>query len=622
MGRAVRFDQTVGRNIPNNFLYYGVKPGVGAAADFPACTPASAPNAPFVYTPTRADIGIITVSELAAADNTLTPPRGSTYYTRTFRVYDNAPPTFTVAPCPGSNALVTITDATYDSYTVQAGTGAVLTIAAGQPKANSIPLNGATSITVRGFYTAPNLCESQPSTQTVPALAAPQTPLLSSFTLQAPLPSGAATLAVGQLPAGYTYTLQRTDASAPGGYATVASVPAGSTSFALATVTNSGYRLLRTDPCNGPTDASEQLYPISLSGNSTQNRNQLLFSDGGAPGTTYTVTRDDIPFTAFTVIPGGLEDATGTCKTRYRYRVTATYPRGGKSVSNEINILTQSNLPPPQPKLLASFNVRNVVELTPLLTPSTLPAGSTLYYRKASGGGTPTDLATTTTARPARDSTALADLRAAPPCYSLRQTDVCENPSPESATTCPALLSASPADADGSTAVLSWTPFTGPDPSQPATYVLLRLDSDNNVLPGSVTVTGNTYTDLTPPTDRQALRYRLQISGAGLPAGMYSYSNIATVTRQLFLTIPTAFTPNGDGLNDVLEVKGKYLNNYNFVVVDRNGQEVFRGTKRADVWDGTIRGHAPAMGSYVWRFSQNNEDGSPFTATGTVNILK
>jgi gliding motility-associated-like protein len=224
--------------------------------------------------------------------------------------------------------------------------------------------------------------------------------------------------------------------------------------------------------------------------------------------------------------------------------------------------------------------------------------------------------------RPARDSTALAALRAAPPCYSLRQADACGNTSPESAPTCPALLSAAPADADGSTATLTWMPFTGPAPRQPATYVLQRLAPDNTVLPGSPVVTGGTYTDLTPPTNRQVLRYRLQISGAGLPAGVFSYSNIATVSRQLFLTIPTAFTPNGDGLNDVLEVKGKYLDNYTFVVVDRNGQEVFRGSKRADAWDGTIRGHAPVPGSYAWRFSQNNEDGSPFTATGTVTILK
>ena len=118
------------------------------------------------------------------------------------------------------------------------------------------------------------------------------------------------------------------------------------------------------------------------------------------------------------------------------------------------------------------------------------------------------------------------------------------------------------------------------------------------------------------------LRYRLRIGGAGLPASTFSYSNLANVTRQLTLTIPTAFTPNGDGLNDVLEIKGRYLRDYTFVVVDRNGQEVFRGTQRNEAWDGTIQGHAPVLGAYVWRFQQKSEDGKPFIATGSVTILK
>ena len=210
---------------------------------------------------------------------------------------------------------------------------------------------------------------------------------------------------------------------------------------------------------------------------------------------------------------------------------------------------------------------------------------------------------------------------AAPPCYTVRLVDVCGNVSPASPATCPAILSASAADPDGSTAALSWTAFIGPDPTIPATYTLQRLAADGSVL-STVAVAGTSYTDLAPPTDRQVLRYRLQIGGAGLPAGTFSFSNLASVTRQFTLAIPTAFTPNGDGLNDVLEVKGKYLSNYTFVVVDRNGQQVFRGSQRSETWDGTINGHAPVPGAYVWRFQQNNEDGKPFSATGSVTILK
>jgi gliding motility-associated-like protein len=118
------------------------------------------------------------------------------------------------------------------------------------------------------------------------------------------------------------------------------------------------------------------------------------------------------------------------------------------------------------------------------------------------------------------------------------------------------------------------------------------------------------------------LRYRVVASGAGLPVGTLSYSNVGTLTRRPRLVMPTAFTPNGDGLNDVLELKGRYLQNFTFIVVDRNGQEVFRSTDRAKTWDGSINGHAPVNAAYVWRFDLLGEDNQPLRQTGTITILK
>ena len=612
VGQRVRFEPRPGRNIPTTLLTYGILPGSGTTYlnASPRCTP---PNAyPYNYTPQLTDIGDVTVSELANSGSI------PTYYIRTYKVYGTPPPPFTVTPCPAGLVQVTVTDATYDSYLVRVGSGPAQPIVRGQPTTLPVPA-GATVVTLTGHYVANGLCEKD-NTQPIPTLAAPQTPLFRRLALQGPLPGGAATLDVAQLPAGYFYTLQIADASAPGGFRRVADVPAGSTTISLSGPLAGCYRLLRTDVCASGTAVSGIICTLEMAGSSARNRNQLLLTDAGA-GNTYTVTRDGQPLTAFAMIPGGLEDADVQCGTTYTYRVTAGQPGGGAAVSNEVAITTQSALPPRQPQLLASFNLNDVVELIPLLV-TPLTAGSSLRYRRASGPLPPTDFGpVATTARPVRDSTALADLRAQPPCYTVHLTDVCGNTSPESPPACPALLSASPADPDGRTATLAWTAFAGPVPSAPANYILQRLAADGSIL-SSVAVNGTSYSDLTPPTDRQTLRYRLQISGAGLPQGTFSYSNRVSITRRLTLAIPTAFTPNGDGLNDVLEVKGRYLRDYTFVVVDRNGQEVFRSTQRSEAWDGRIRGHAPVLGAYAWRFQQADEDGKSFIATGSVTILQ
>ena len=611
VGRSVRFEQCPGRNIPTNLLFYGVLPGVGTTYSAAGCRP---PNQfPYVYTPTVSNVGPVTVSELANFGSI------PTYYIRTFQVYATPPPAFSVAPCPTGAALVTVTDTSpYDSYTVQAGTGPALPIGRNRPTVVPVPA-GTTTITVTGRYAASGLCEG-PATQAIAPLPPPQVPLFSSLTLQAPLPGGAATLAVGQLPAGYLYTLQRADAGAPGGFRDVAAVPPGSTSIALPGAEAGCYRVVRGDYCGTSPAASPLICTLGLAGSSTNNRNQLLLADAGA-GNTYAVTRDGQPLAGFTVIAGGLEDPNVTCGTTYSYRVTATQPGGGTAVSNPVSVLTQSAVPPAQPGLLASFNLNNVVELTLLPAAPPLPAGSTLRYRRTAGGGPAVDFGSATGPRPRRDSTALASLLAQPPCYTVRLVDVCGNTSPESQPACPALLAASPADPEGTTITLTWTTFAGPDSRIPPSYLLQRLAADGTVR-STLAVSGNRYTDLTPPSDNQLLRYRLQIGGAGLPAGTTSYSNLASVARRPVLTLPTAFTPNADGLNDVLEVKGRYLRNYTFVVVDRNGQQVFRGTGRGDAWDGTIRGHAPVLGAYAWRFEQTNDDGTSFVATGSVTILK
>ncbi|WP_201981810.1 T9SS type B sorting domain-containing protein [Hymenobacter rubidus] len=557
-------------------------------------------------------MGDVTVSEL------LTIPGGTPiYYIRNYKVYGTPPPAFTAIACAGGAYAITVTDATYDNYTVQTAAGTTNLIR--NQSVTILPPAGATTISVTGNYTLIGTCVGN-SSQPLPVLAPPQTPLFTTLTLQGPLPGGAATLAVGQLPAGYLYTLQIADASAPGGFRRVADVPAGSTSIALSAPEAGCYRISRTDACGTSQAATPVICTLSLSGTSTQNRNQLLLSDAGSPGTTYSVLRNNTPITNYTVIAGGLEDADVQCGTTYTYVVRATQP-GGTAISNPISILTKSSLAPAQPQLIASVKDDNSVELTPLLGAPLTP-GSSLHYQRTAPGQVLADLGTFTDANALVDSKPLEELLAAPPCYSVRLTDVCGNVSPESPAACPALLTATPADPDGNTVALTWTPFGGPNPSIPVAYTLQRLAADGTVLGPPLAVSGTRYTDFAPPSDRQVARYRLQISGAGLPAGTYSYSNHASVTRKLTLTIPTAFTPNGDGLNDVLEVKGKYLNHYTFVVVDRNGQEVFRGTQRSDTWDGRIQGHQPVLGAYAWRFQQDQEDGKRFTATGSVTILK
>ncbi len=613
VGRAVRFVPCPGRgNLDPALVYYTALPGLNVYPPGCLISPSGASTS-YRFTPTVA--GPFTISENA---NTLLPNGGvvGTFYVRTLTAYATVPPAFRIDPCPVGAAVVTVTDAVYDAYTVQAGSGPDVPIQRNQPQV--VVLGGADAVTVTGRYNLAGPCLS-PNTQPVPSLAPAEVPALNTLTLNAPLPGGDVALAVGGLPAGYRYTLQRAPAGTSGPFQDVADVAPGSTSVAVPAATAGDYRLQRADYCQTTIAYSPERYTLSLTVASARGRNQLLLADANpAPGA-YEVTRNGVIINSVLPVAGGLEDTAAVCGTRYAYRVSTD---AGAVVSNEASLVTNSNVAPPAPRLVASFTPQNLVVLTAALPGGPVPPGGMLRYRRQPSGGPAADFLTATTGRPVTDSTTALDAAVAAVCYSVRFTDVCGNASAESNAACPSVLTARALDDDANTIGLSWTAFAGPDPRQPAAYALQTLAPDGTVLATAPATAALSATDAAPPADRQILRYRLQISGAGLPTGTFSYSSVAPLLRRTRLLLPNAFTPNGDGLNDLFEIKGRFLHGFVLVVVDRNGQQVFRATDRTATWDGTINGHAPVNGVYVWRFEQTDEAGQAVQQTGTVTILK
>lgn len=66
------------------------------------------------------------------------------------------------------------------------------------------------------------------------------------------------------------------------------------------------------------------------------------------------------------------------------------------------------------------------------------------------------------------------------------------------------------------------------------------------------------------------------------------------------LYIPTAFTPNGDGLNDVLKVFPAGIRSFDYLsIYNRNGQRIFHTTDYSKGWDGTYKGAGVDPGNYV-----------------------
>lgn len=66
------------------------------------------------------------------------------------------------------------------------------------------------------------------------------------------------------------------------------------------------------------------------------------------------------------------------------------------------------------------------------------------------------------------------------------------------------------------------------------------------------------------------------------------------------LFVPTAFSPNGDGTHDDLEIFGKNFTDFSITIFNRWGEIIFISTERNKRWDGMYRGEEMPIGSYPW----------------------
>jgi gliding motility-associated-like protein len=78
-------------------------------------------------------------------------------------------------------------------------------------------------------------------------------------------------------------------------------------------------------------------------------------------------------------------------------------------------------------------------------------------------------------------------------------------------------------------------------------------------------------------------------------------SGITTIDVYAQLRMPNAFTPDGDGRNDIFRIPpGLYITLLRFSVYDRWGQRVFFTISSGEGWDGRVHGLAQPPGVYVW----------------------
>ena len=99
---------------------------------------------------------------------------------------------------------------------------------------------------------------------------------------------------------------------------------------------------------------------------------------------------------------------------------------------------------------------------------------------------------------------------------------------------------------------------------------------------------------------------------------------VVRISGLFSLHVPNAFTPDGDGINDLFlpVMRDAMTDGYQLLIFDRWGEEIFTTTDTLAGWDGTVKGEGPKTDVYVWRILVRSDvDGVKREFRGHVTVL-
>lgn len=173
-------------------------------------------------------------------------------------------------------------------------------------------------------------------------------------------------------------------------------------------------------------------------------------------------------------------------------------------------------------------------------------------------------------------------------------------------------FAANPKNTDGWSATYEWVFYTEGNAASP---FLTRFDQDTQY---TFTQAGTNYIALyatfTQGTD--TIEYTKDYWDQLGPMSV-------TVSTSI-LEMPNAFSPNGDGINDVYKAKDGYQSIVEFhaYIFNRWGQKLYEWTDPSGGWDGKYNGKDVAEGVYFVLVKAKGADGINYNIKRDVNLLR
>jgi gliding motility-associated-like protein len=319
------------------------------------------------------------------------------------------------------------------------------------------------------------------------------------------------------------------------------------------------------------------------------------------------------------------------CKKKFTFSINATIGNTPDQTNIKSPIIlvdpkTSLLLPPITVGIVSVENGNLLVFRAPQLNP--IPPIKYKFYRSEGGVGN---------FIPVSESTdySYEDKSAEPTkqqyCYKVEYENNCGNISEQSTAFCSIFLTSTQEN------TLNWIPpIIQSNNPNPIEYYIESIDQNNNTKKVNITTSTSqnvkkqieSLLDLTNTIGEAKFviraKQKINIDSSPIILSYEVPSNEYIFTAPAQIYIPTAFSPNEDGKNDIFTAKGRYFVEFNLEIYDRWGNVIFESQDLNTGWNGTANdGVSPASpGNYGFKIYGLDTAGNKFEKVGSVKLIK
>ncbi len=364
------------------------------------------------------------------------------------------------------------------------------------------------------------------------------------------------------------------------------------------------------DPCDGESEQSNIGCSVNLKISAGNQQNVIDWETSSTDFLNYSVLKDGISVANINIQgQNQLIDTQVNCGITYQYQVIMNENNGFLSISDTSSVTAIStDIPDPIIDISATV-IGQDVNLT-WETPQNFLAVGYIVSRS-------TD-AVTYEVLDTISTTNYVDLdlftQSTQYFYDISYFDACGNLSAESIVSSPVLLVI---EFDKT---LTWSDYGGWS-NGVNEYVLEKYDETGQLIESIPLGLSTSYQEDLISNPYQKIIYKIIVSPVDAAIGIVE-SNLLEVIYKSKVAFPNAFSPDGDGTNDIFNFKSKYILGVTMKIYNRWGELVYQTSDVDQGWNGTVNGKPAPLGTYIYYAELTDDMGINFVKSGEIILIR